>query len=588
MCGIAGIARFDGIPVAHRILESMVQSMIHRGPDDEGIDIQNAGSVSVGFGFRRLSIIDLSSGRQPMKHKHLTLVFNGEIYNYRELRKNLESKGRSFKTRSDTEVILQLFDDIGAEAFAKLRGMFAVALWDDHLQELWLARDSAGIKPLYYYSDPKVFAFASEMKSLILSGSVSLDFDPKSLSDYISYRFVPGPHTVLKSVKKVMPGTALRIKNGSIDEKTYAPPQDHTPDKRSFSPIKKDLERLIEDAVKSQMVSDVPLGAFLSGGVDSSLITAFMAKNSSRKIQTFSIGFEQSSGVDESAHARKVAKHLETEHHELILNESSLFAFDKVFSNMNEPVADPTILPTAILSEFTRSTVKVALTGEGGDELFGGYNRYKRVRYPFLNHFRPIPPETWFPSHRDFSESSVNRLFRTWSPNLTHLDASITARKNIKDRLNEILDLECRTALIDKLLMKVDMATMAHSLEARPPYLDESVMAFSRKIPSEYKIRNFKGKYILRKIAETYLPKDICWRRKHGFIVPIWKWVHARGRDWLPSLIDPAFLDALPFIEREPVQKMLEKSYNSENISEIAILWPLAVLAMWRKSLKSS
>ena len=513
---------------------------------------------------------------------HLTLVFNGEIYNHRELRKTCEARGRTFKTQSDTEVILHLFDQHGEAAMERLNGMFALAVWNSKTRELLLARDPMGIKPLYYVHQGGTLAFASEMRALYLSGLVPLEFDPPALYDYFSYRFAPSPHTVLRSVRKVPPGACLRFHGGKAVGSVFSEWPKPAPDERPYERIHKELEYLLEEAVKSQMMSDVPLGAFLSGGVDSSLIAALMARNSSRKIRTFSIGFERKSGVDESPYARAVAAHLGTEHHELILTDKDLFSSEKVFSRMNEPVADPTLLPTAILSEFTRKSVKVALTGEAADELFGGYNRYKDVRYPFLDYFRKIRPEDWFPRNRDFPPQELRSLFPDWTPGLTCLNA---AAEGI-DPLNAILALECRTSLVDRLLMKVDMASMAHSLEARPPYLDPRVVEFAMSIPARFKIRDFKGKYILRKIAEKYLPKDICRRRKHGFIVPVWDWVRSRGRDWLSSTLDPSFLKEIPFLDRDAVQKRLEKSYNSADPHEIAILWPLAVLALWRKSLK--
>ena len=582
MCGIAGIARSDGIPVSRPILEKMTRALIHRGPDDEGFFYAQEGPASVGLGFRRLSIIDVQGGHQPMALGPFTLIFNGEIYNYRELKKECEMRGRTFCTQSDTEVILHLFDQHGESALKKLNGMFALAIWNSQKSELLLARDPMGIKPLYYTHEAKTLAFASEIKSLYLSGLVPLEFDPPAIYDYFSYRFAPSPRTVLKSVRKVPPGKFLRFSQGKITEGIYSDWPRPVLDERPYEQIQKELEVLLEEAVKSQMVSDVPLGAFLSGGVDSSLVTALMAKNSSRKVQTFSIGFERASGVNESPYARQVAKHLGTEHHELILTGSDIASSEKVFSRMNEPVADPTILPTAILSEFTRQSVKVALTGEAADELFGGYNRYKNVRYPFLNGFRKIRPEEWFSQNRDFSPQELRSLFPDWAPESTCLSAGAEG----VDPLNAILALECRTSLVDRLLMKVDMASMAYSLEARPPYLDPRVVEFSMNIPAKFKIRRFKGKYILRKIAEKYLPKNICWRRKHGFVVPILNWVHARGRDWLTSVLTPSFLAEIPFLDSAAVQKHLEKSYNSPHPNEIAILWPLAVLALWRKSLK--
>ena len=582
MCGIAGMVRTDGIPAAKSTLEKMTRALVHRGPDDEGFFFDHKGPTSVGLGFRRLSIIDLAGGHQPMTVGRYTIVFNGEIYNFRQLRGECQARGAEFKTQSDTEVILRLFEQLGEAAFEKLNGMFALAIWDSEARELVLARDRMGIKPLYYVHDQSASAFASEMKSLYLSGLVPLDYDTASLSDYLSYRFVPGPHSILKEVKKVPPGSLLKLKHGRVEIRPYWIWPQPAPDRRPASIIQKDLEKLLEEAVKSQMVSDVPLGAFLSGGVDSSLITAFMAKNSSKRIQTFSIGFDAKSGVDESPFARDAAKKLGTEHHELVLSDKDLFRAEKVFSVMNEPVADPTILPTALLAEFTRKSVKVALTGEGADELFGGYNRYKGVRYPFLNQFKEISPAEWFSRNRDFSPDQIAAILPGWQEKMTHMPVFADGA----DRLNSILALECRTSLIDRLLMKVDMASMAHSLEARPPYLDPRVVEFSMKIPSPLKIRWFKGKHILRKIAEKHLPPRLCWRRKHGFIVPIWDWIGSKGRDWLVSLFEPSFFAEIPQINKAAVQKHLEKSYNTANRQDIAALWPLAVLALWRKSLK--
>lgn len=620
MCGICGIVNFNHQPVDRNKIKSMTDALIHRGPDDEGLyfsaDFKTDGKGQAGFGFRRLSIIDVQEGHQPMRFKNFEIVFNGEIYNFKELKKELENSGEQFKTHSDTEVLIHLYAKYGEKCLEKLNGMFAFAIWNEEQSELFMARDRLGIKPLYYFYDGKSYSFASGLKSLFRSGNLSLEFDPIGIMDYFSYRFVPAPYTILKNVKKVLPGYFIRVKENSFEEKSY-----WNLESRPFESLVSEerigdqLTELINDSVRMQMVSDVPLGSFLSGGVDSSLITAFMCRNSKEKIKTFSIGFEKGTGVDESPHARKVAQFLGTEHHELILNERDMDCAEQVFSKMNEPVADPTILPTAILSEFARKEVKVVLTGEGGDELFAGYNRYKSLLYsdwirnspsifrPLLSFifrkagrgesFDAIPnvnSENWFPLNRDFSEEILKTLFhgeefRDWK---SYIFSHPFSRPILfKDSLNTVLDLERRTSLTDRLLMKVDMAAMGKSLEARPPFLDHRIVEFAFKVPAEYKIRNFKGKYILRKIAERYLPKEICQRRKHGFIVPIAKWINANSKNRIESVLDDSFFSSAAIFDRESIQKIRQKIYNNNDQNAAVLLWPLMVLSYWVRSLKN-
>lgn len=621
MCGICGIVYFDGKTVEKNRIQAMTEALVHRGPDDEGTYFSEAQSpmskIKVGFGFRRLSIIDVAGGHQPMRVREKVVVFNGEIYNYQELKKECASSGDRFKTESDTEVLLHLYDEFGEACLEKLNGMFAFALWNEKENELFLARDRLGIKPLYYFydSDQSKFVFASEIKSLLRSGEVPFEFDPTGVMDFFTYRFVPAPYTILKNVRKVLPGHFIRIKNNRLSESAYwklrldeLPAQERTPEA-----MENDLLKILEQSVRSQMVSDVPLGAFLSGGVDSSLIAALMAKISRNKIQTFSIGFEKGTGVDESCHARKVARWLHTEHYELIFKEKDLAEAEKIFSFMNEPVADPTILPTAVLSRFARKEVKVVLTGEGGDELFAGYNRYKAILYsewvknlPKIfqpaaqllfrrsgngDCFKAIPDihiENWFLLNRDFVPEVLQPFFRLdensvqWKSYL-----SPTVDSPPPDPLNAILDLEIRTVLADRLLMKVDMATMSESLEARPPYLDHRVVEFAFQVPANYKIRFFKGKYLLRKAAEQLLPRSICWRRKHGFILPITKWAKPHLSDWVQSLWRDSSMDSINILNKAAIQKKLENNYNSKNGEPIAWLWPVIVLSGWVQSVKT-
>ncbi len=625
MCGICGIINIQGHPIPPRQIEDMAQALVHRGPDEEGFYFspnESSSSPKVGLGFRRLSIIDLKSGQQPMRFQNLTIVFNGEIYNYRELKKECEAKGHQFLTSSDTEVLLHLFSIYGERVLEKLRGMFAFAIWDEKNKELFAARDPLGIKPFFYFFNGTKFIFSSETKSLFQSGEIPLEFDPISVLDFFRYRFAPAPHTVIKNVYKIPPAHFLKLKNGQLIVKRYWESGQCEPLEYEESNLEEELLTRLEESVRLQMVSDVPLGAFLSGGVDSSLIVALMARNSKEKIQTFSIGFEKGTGVDESRYARELAQAIGTDHHEYILTEKDLESVDKILSNMTEPVADPTILPTAILSQFARQHVKVVLTGEGGDELFAGYNRYKSVLYsqwvqsaPKLlqtpltyilrkagkgDTFKQIPnlnSENWFRFNQDFKPEQMEPLFKNLDS--TTLNDSYlmglgqvpigTCPKPQVDLLNSILNLETETALAERLLMKVDMATMGASLEARPPFLDHTLVDFVSKIPAGNKIKFFKGKYILRSIASKLIPKEIAWRRKHGFIVPLAKWIRACPKETILNLLNDSVLDKIELFDKKSIQTLRDKIYNRTcTDTEIALFWPIMVLTAWTQHLKKS
>ncbi|OGR94667.1 MAG: asparagine synthase (glutamine-hydrolyzing) [Elusimicrobia bacterium RIFCSPLOWO2_01_FULL_64_13] len=626
MCGICGIVRFEGGEISEGDVRRMAGTLERRGPDDEGFHFER-GKASAGLGFRRLSIIDLAGGHQPMTFAGKTIVFNGEIYNYRELRKDLESGGRRFRTRSDTEVLLNLYDARGEACLTDLNGMFAFAVWDSVKNEVFLARDRMGIKPLYYHFDGDRLVFASTLKSLLCSGEVPLEFDPAALGDYYAFRFVPGPRTVLKGVRKVPPGFSVRFRKGEALEKPYWRLEtSEDPAGGGVESGAGELLRLLDQSVRSQMVSDVPLGAFLSGGVDSSLIAALMARHSPGKVRTFSVGFEPGTGVDESAHARKVARHIGTEHRELIVREADLLDSRRIFSEMTEPVADPTILPTAILSAFARREVKVVLTGEGGDELFAGYNRYKSLVYagwtrafPRLlrplaaavlrragkgEPFRNIPdvgPGNWFRLNRDFSEETLSSVLligpEDWKNSyLLAMAGAAAGEFRNASPLNAVLELERRTSLADRLLMKVDMASMGVSLEARPPYLDHRVVEFAARLPADLKVRRFKGKYVLRRAAERLLPRDICWRRKHGFIVPIAHWTRPESLEWMRETLSGDLLDSIGFLDKRELYSRLDRLRSGReagrearpNGEDVSLLWPGVVLCAWLGSVRDA
>jgi asparagine synthase (glutamine-hydrolysing) len=617
MCGICGIVDFGGAPVSREAVAAMTEALIHRGPDDEGMYFSDdsapgASGPRAGFGFRRLSIIDVAGGHQPMRLGKKVMVFNGEIYNFQELRRECEAAGHRFQTHSDTEVLLCLYDRFGPVCLEKLNGMFAFAVWNEDTRELFLGRDRLGIKPLYYSFDRGRLVFSSEMKSLLRSGDRALDFDSASLRDFFAYRFVPAPHTVLKGVRKLRPGHFIRVASGTLTETPYWSLASAAADPLTdLLEAEESLFQLLDDSVRLQMVSDVPLGAFLSGGVDSSLITALMARASSSRIKTFSIGFCPGTGVDESGFARQVADHLGTEHHAFVLTEKDLEPAGRVFSAMNEPVADPTILPTALLSAFARREVKVVLTGEGGDELFAGYNRYKAVLFsewvrglpglarpaaaaclrrsgkgPAFQAIPQVDARNWFFLNRDFDPKLFEVFFTGRNGKDSYVASPETTEPSLAfgDPLNAVLDLERRTSLADRLLMKVDMASMSQSLEARPPYLDHRVVELAFRIPARFKIRFFKGKYLLRRAARRVLPKNICWRKKHGFIVPLAQWMTAASRQTLDALLDEAWLRSLGIFDVAAV--MAARREMDRNPDAVAPLWPVVVLAGWARGLK--
>ena len=616
MCGICGIVRFDGRPADPAALSLMMKSLVHRGPDDEGTHFSSSPGASAALGFRRLSIIDIEGGHQPMRLGPLTIVFNGEVYNFRKIRRSCEARGAVFKTHSDTEAILHLFRLDGPSCVDELNGMFAFAVWNEETEELFLARDRMGIKPLYYFSDGKKIVFGSEVRAVTKSGEVRPEVDPTGLMDTMSFRFVPAPHTILKDIFKVTPGTLLTVKGGRVSEKSYwsVNLEELRRPSPSMNEAADELLMLLEESVTLQMISDVPLGGFLSGGVDSSLVAALMAKHASGRVKTFSIGFEKGTGVDESAYARQVAAFIGTEHHEMILSEADLSYGEKVFSRMNEPVTDPTVLPTAILSEFARKSVTVALTGEGGDELFAGYNRYKSVIYaawvqrfpPVLRpaasflfrragrgeSFRAIPDvsvQNWFDLNRDSSSERLGGFLSSplrgpWNSYLPERIAPVLQNPGT-DALNAVLEIERQTFLADRLLMKVDMASMGYSLEARPPYLDHRIVEFAFSLPARFKVRRFKGKYVLRTAAARLLPSNIAWRRKHGFIVPLGKWLGGHSEDWVRSMLGSPALESAGVFDQNAIRSELGRAFRHKEGDSLAVLWPMIVIGAWLESL---
>ena len=523
MCGICGKLDFTGSPVEEDLLRRMSGLLGHRGPDDSGFYLRQQGNVSCGLGHRRLSIIDLSkAGRQPMSNedKSLWMVFNGEIYNFTALREELEKKGHRFASRTDSEVVVHLFEEEGPAGIGRLNGMFSLALWSERAQALVLARDPVGIKPLVYFWDRERFLFASEIKSLLADQTVRKEIDLEALDLYLSLNYIPAPWTIFKNVRKLRPGHILTIHNGVLKEVKFwdIPPVSPAdgPDPHDFEGVKATLFRTLEKAVRSQMVADVPLGAFLSGGIDSSVIVGLMARNAARSVKTYAIGYQDMPMYDETAYAREVSAFHGTEHHEIMLSSRAIIdTIPAVLSSLDEPFGDSSAVPTYVVARETARDVTVALSGDGGDELFAGYRMYRGEAW--YHRYRLIPrllragllepAIRSLPDSRDnpyaerirrikkfirgakktFAERVLawNELFSQESRKALLADGygvdnpaapglfAAALERLPTDPVNRMLYADLTISLPADMLWKVDKMSMAHALEVRVPLLDQ-------------------------------------------------------------------------------------------------------------------
>lgn len=552
----------------------MTNTMYHRGPDDEGHYIRQ----NVGIGMRRLSIIDLMTGHQPIHNedKSIWTVCNGEIYNYKELRVRAEALGHKFYTKSDIEVIIHLYEEYGENFLDKLIGMFSLAIWDERQNKLILARDRIGIKPLFYYIDDHKLIFGSEIKSILLGSNVVRDIDVYALSQYLTHNFVPAPLTMFRGIKKLLPGCILIYQNAKATIKQYWNITYIESDKHSEAYFSNRLYEILRSSVQRHLVSDVPLGAFLSGGIDSSVLVGMMSALVDKPVKTFTIGFEEE-GYDESKFARMVAKRFRTDHYELIVKPDTVNILPKLIWHLDEPLGDSCALPMYYLSKFAREYVKVVLSGDGGDELFAGYDRYRREKFsavygtvpPFIrksliwglisrfpdgNHrIRALKSRTEFfnknvdlPLEKRYLQSteimSADIKYQLLTQEVKHnFDTSNTtdsislyfSDSAASNSLNKMLYVDMKTYLPDDLLTKVDKMTMAHSLEARVPFLDHNLVEFAATIPVHLKLKGFiKTKYLLRKYLKQYFPSEIYNRRKKGFNLPVGEWLRKGLRDF--------------------------------------------------------
>ncbi|MDE2172956.1 MAG: asparagine synthase (glutamine-hydrolyzing) [Patescibacteria group bacterium] len=636
MCGITGYSG-EGDAV---ILGKMNDTLQHRGPDDSGIkifDIHDSHVQPVGIAMRRLAIIDLSpAGHQPMSNEDDTvwIVFNGEIYNFAELRQTLKRE-HTFKGQSDTEIIVHLYEEIGTDVFSKIQGMFAIAIYDSRSKKLILARDRMGKKPLYWSlqnggggAGQKTLLFGSELKALIVHPAFKREIDLDSLNKYFLYENVPTPHSMFKNTWKLEPGTFLIWDGREATKKQFWKPT-FLPKVSSFNDSLTHLNQSLQVAVDRRLVSDVPLGIFLSGGIDSSTVAYYAQRSQPGKVKTFSIGFKEGT-FDESAYARKVAKHLNTEHFERILSVNDcLRIIPKVADLLDEPVADASIVPTYLLSEFTREHVTVALGGDGGDELFCGYDPFIAHKAAAIYSLLPAairmhvvqPIVNAFPTQSsnmsfDFRakkfvngfEGNVDYRDQRWLSPFTHAERLALFAPGVRQSVrykNEFEDIdmylkECdskdfydrlgylyeRMYMMDQVLVKVDRASMMNSLEVRAPFLDTEVVDLANRMPTDFKFHGFSRKYILKKLMEGKLPHDIIYRPKKGFGMPIAEWIRGDLKPLVLELLGEQSLKKMGVFEPAAIRKLLDQHFNRRRDNRKQI-WTLLTFALWwRKWMK--
>lgn len=645
MCGFAGLLTHRGGEAGslERAARRMCDPIAHRGPDDQGS--WEATEAGVAFGFRRLSIVDLSElGHQPMSSGtgRFTVVFNGEVYNHADLRRELENEGETFRGHSDTEVIVAAFERWGIEAaVARFIGMFAIAAWDAHRRTLSLIRDRLGIKPLFYYHRPGVLTFGSELKALVAGPEFDRELDVDALGAYLRYLYVPAPQTIYRHVRKLLPGHILTIQDPeaslpepeafwSVDGAVRSGRAD--PFRGSEEEAVEELERLLSDSVRLRMQADVPFGALLSGGIDSSSVVALMQANATRRTRTFSIGFSTAE-YDEARHAAAVARHLGTDHTEMMVGDDDALQVVPLLPEMfDEPLSDPSQIPTYLVCRLARREVVVALSGDGGDEVFAGYNRYisgermigalgrvpRPVRRIAAAAVGSLSPSAWNRSYEAASPllprslrhrlpgekmgklahllpagsgmDMYRSLLSAWQHPDEILPSGARAASRVEDELGARRDLplldrmmaaDQTTYLADDLLAKVDRASMATSLEARVPLLDHRVVEFGWRLPRGMKIREGQGKWLLRQVLYRHVPRELVERPKMGFSVPIGDWLRGALRPWGEALLFSGDSSHGP-LRIAPVRQRWTEFQAGRNQDALA-LWTVLMFLAWKE-----
>jgi asparagine synthase (glutamine-hydrolysing) len=625
MCGIAGIVSSDRAERIEEIsVHRMCQAIVHRGPDDEGL----LAKQNTGLGMRRLSIIDVAGGHQPVfnEDRSIWIVFNGEIYNFPELRPELEARGHRFYTNTDTEVIVHLYEEFGAQCVQKLRGMFAFALWDERRGKLLIARDRLGKKPLHYALHKGHLYFASEVKSILAVAPELAEVNRTALLQYMYLGYVPDPATAFVGIHKLPPGHLLEFERGELRIRKYWDlPEYDTHSPSSEEECLEELERRLAEAVKIRLISDVPLGALLSGGTDSSTVVALMARASSKPVKTFAIGFKHSD-FDESKYARLVAEKFATDHHELLLEPDVVGTVEKLTRSMEEPFGDSSMLPTYFVSCLARQHVTVALSGDGGDELFAGYERYgiQADRQAFARipaGLRRLYRERVFPRvpkgmrgrqlsynlslpwrERYADEMCLIPAFEREMPLLSpefratiaesgdpqEILMSYFEKAPARDPVSQMLYVDTKTYLVEDILTKVDRMSMLTSLEVRVPILDHQFVEWVTGLGPEWKMRNGKQKYIFRKLGERVgVPREVLYRPKQGFALPLVHWMRNELKDMILSvLLDPQTLQR-GYFDPSGVRQLLDEHFSGRR-NRVGHIWRLLIFELWHRNFLES
>ncbi len=621
MCGIVGKYNFGNKePVDKGLISKMCHEIIHRGPDDEGFYVKDY----IGLGMRRLSIIDLESGHQPIFNEDNTIliVLNGEIYNFLDLRQFLEKKGHKFFTKSDTETLAHAYESYGIEFIKKIRGMFAFALWDENKKILILARDRLGKKPLYYFEKNGTLWFCSEIKSMLVDPEIQRRVDLQALDYFLSFNYIPAPLTIFQGIKKLPPGTMLICENGQIKIEKYWSLDNSFQNAMDENECAEHIYQLLSESVKMRLISDVPLGAFLSGGIDSSIIVGLMTEHSNSPVKTFSIGFTEDE-FSELKYARVIAKRFSTDHHEYIVTSDVKELIPNLVWHYGEPIGDSSAIPTYYVSKVTRRSVTVALCGDGGDELFAGYGKYpiieniisknslnallrrivtklilnKDLNFLSVNNiFKRIQNFLGYrfstPHERDlrwitrFESSFKNNLYTPEIKNSIqdHWPRSFyyskIAESPNEDILSRISFMDLTSYLPDDLLIKADIASMANSLELRSPFLDQKFVEFAARIPNSLKVRNGQSKYILKKAFAKLLPKEILGRKKMGFAVPMDKWLRGELNGLAYETLLYSTTEVAKYFNKNFLKYLLD-SHSSQKQNYGTHLWLLINIILW-------
>lgn len=638
MCGIAGFTSFNKKNYnLQETLESMLSSISHRGPDASGDYFEE----NINLGHRRLSIVDLNTGAQPLisTDGKLIISFNGEIYNYIELRNDLIKEGFQFKTSSDTEVIIHLYRKYGTDFLKQLNGMFAIALWDKDQEQLLIARDRMGEKPIYYQYRDDEFIFASELKALVKHPFVKKEISATGLNKYLTYEYIPAPQTILENVWKVEAGEVIIVKKNSINKSLYWKHPFHEFNDSgdvhgSEEQVLEQFDSLLNDSIRTRLQADVPVGVLLSGGIDSSIVTAIAAKQSKQRVKSFSIYFDEAS-YDESNYVERMVKEFDLDHHHQTVRANDMLSIvDRMGMIMDEPMSDPSIVPTYYLSKMTAKHVKTVLGGDGADEMFAGYPTY--VANKLIQIYNVIPYELRTPL-TNFMKKSLGKLIPVSSKNVS-LDYKLQqffrgagvvseirffkwmggflesekkdifnddynqkllgqfayndinrylSRTNTQNELERLLYLSQKLYLCDDILHKVDRASMQNSLEVRAPFLDHRIVEFVSQLPERYKLRGFNKKYLLKKLAYQYIPKEIIERPKKGFGIPITEWLKNELKEPMLDLLSKESLDRQGIFRHKDVRKIINDHLDGKANNRKQI-WNLMCFQLWYKDFMTS